>query len=432
MQDMNTTVILRAERRRLRRLALALLATLGLSAADPTPAATGGETGNATSAPVAPQSSVDLDALRARLSAPGQTTGLLFLSPEERRVAFGHVAAVLPTRPIPASPRPLTLTPAPIDFSAVTYVVDGVTYTLADFLALPGAIGLAVAQDDRLLFEHYAPGHDQTTPWISFSVTKSVTSMLIGAAIADGFIASVDEPVTNYLPRLRGSPYDTATIRHVLNMASGVAWNEDYASPESDVAKAGAANGLTLVRYLGGLPRVAAPGAAFNYNTGESNLAGEILRAAIGNNAATYLTHRIWLPFGMEHDANWLTSGAGGGETGGCCISATLRDYVRLGRFAMTGGVLTDGTRVLPADWMAQSTAPSPGDAGYGYLWWLAGDGAYAAQGIFGQQIFIDPESRLIIAAHSNAPTATGSPYAAHLRAVTEALRAAAEERPHG
>ncbi|MFM7118732.1 MAG: serine hydrolase, partial [Gammaproteobacteria bacterium] len=242
---MNTTVILRAERRRLRRLALALLATLGLSAADPTPAATGGDTGNATSAPAASPSSVDLDALRARLSAPGQTTGLLFLSPEERRVAFGHVAAVLPTRPIPASPRPLTLTPAPIDFSAVTYVVDGITYTLADFLALPGAIGLAVAQDDRLLFEHYAPGHDQTTPWISFSVAKSVTSMLIGAAIADGFIASVDEPVTNYLPRLRGSPYDTATIRHVLNMASGVAWNEDYASPESDVAKAGAANGLT-------------------------------------------------------------------------------------------------------------------------------------------------------------------------------------------
>lgn len=367
----------------------------------------------------------DLDALRARLSGSGQTTSLLFLTQAERRVAFAHIDHVLTTRPVPASATPRTLVDAHLDLRGVTYQVDDTTYSVADFLEQPAAIGLIVAQGDQVLLEHYAPGHTRESRWISFSVTKSVTSLLIGAAIQDGFIDNVDEPVTNYLPRLRGTPYETATIRHVLNMASGVAWNEDYASPDSDVARAGAANGLTLVRYLGGLPRVAAPGAVFNYNTGETNLAGEILRAAIGNNAATYLIHRIWQPFGMEHDANWLTSGADGGETGGCCISATLRDYLRLGQFALTGGVLADGTRVLPPDWMTQSTKPSPGAAGYGYLWWLSPDGAYAARGIFGQQIFIDPDSRIVIAAHSNAATATGDAYHKHLDAVTAALRAA-------
>ena len=102
--------------------------------------------------------------------------------------------------------------------------------------------GPGLVQDGDVLFERYAPGNDRSTPWMSFSVAKSVTSMLIGAAIRDGYIVSVDEPVANYLPRLRGTPYEASTIRNVLQMASGVAWNEDYNDPDSDVAKAGAAN----------------------------------------------------------------------------------------------------------------------------------------------------------------------------------------------
>ena len=162
---------------------------------------------------------------------------------------------------------------------------------------------------------------------------------------------------------------------------------------------------------------VAEPGAVFNYNTGETNLVGEILRAAIGNNASTYLTHKIWQPYGMESDANWLLGGIGGGETGGCCISATLRDYARIGLFAMNGGLLADGTRVLPRDWMTASTSPSKGAAYYGYLWWL-NQNEYAARGIFGQQIFVDPKSRVVIAAHSNAVTAVNSDYHKHLEGV--------------
>lgn len=371
-----------------------------------------------------PEEAEILEALSERLSDE-QAEGLLFFSTPERRVAFRNIDRLYSTRTVHAAASPLRLEDNPMDLAGLTYTVDDKTYTLADFVKMPSSMGLIVVKDGEVLFEHYGGGNNSATRWVSFSVTKSVTSMLIGAAIADGYIESVDEPVAHYLPRLRGTPYEDATIEHVLNMASGVAWNEDYEDPESDVARAGGANGLELVQYLAELPKTEKVGETFNYNTGETNLAGEILRAAIGNNASVYLTHKIWQPFGMESDATWLTGGPGGGEIGGCCISATLRDYARIGMFAMNGGVLADGTRVLPVDWIAKSTQPSRGYEGYGYLWWLHGDGSYAALGIFEQQIYVDPAAQLVIAAHSNAPTATGSDYGRHLEAVTQAIRQA-------
>ncbi len=350
---------------------------------------------------------------------------ILFWTQPERRVGFAHIDQILPARRIDAGPQVLALGAAPRDLGDISYEVEGTRHTLEEFLADPAAIGLIVVQNGKVLYEHYAEGHSVDSRWVSFSVTKSVTSMLIGAAIRDGFIASVDEPVVHYLPRLRGTSYEHATIRNVLNMASGVRWNEDYADPNSDVSRAGGANGVALVRYLAELATDAAPGEKFNYNTGETNLAGELLRAAIGNNASTYLSHRIWQPFGMQADAYWMLGEPGGGELGGCCINATLRDYARIGMFALADGVLADGTRVLPEGWMAESIAPSQGYDGYGYLWWLDGDGAYSARGIFGQTIRIDPASGLVIAMHSNAPAAVRTEYHAHQTAVMAALRAA-------
>ncbi len=399
--------------------AATLMLTLGCAQTTREPAAITSE-----SRVVSAADSAALDAMRQRL-ARGQAASLLFFNQDERRVAFRHIDALYPTRLVVAGDAPLQLSEAPVDLTGVTYQVNGETFTLADFLTMPSHMGLIVVQGNKILFEHYANGNNESTKWISFSVTKSVTSMLIGAAIADGYITNVDEPVANYLPRLRGTPYEQATIEDVLHMASGAAWNEDYADPNSDVAKAGGANGLVLVNYLAQLPKVAEPGTTFNYYTGETNLVGEILRAAIGNNASTYLTHKIWQPFGMESDATWLLGGEGGGETGGCCISATLRDYARIGLFAARDGVLADGTRVLPEGWMRESTTPMQGAPFYGYLWWLSGDGSYAAQGIFEQQIYIDPAADLVIATHSNAPTAVGSMYARHQDAVTQALRTA-------
>ncbi|HEY5644516.1 MAG TPA: serine hydrolase, partial [Pseudomonadales bacterium] len=142
-------------------------------------------------------------------------------------------------------------------------------------------------------------------------------------------------------------------------------------------------------------------GDKFNYNTAETNLAGTLLRSAIGNNLSTYLSEKIWTPFGMEADAYWQLTEPGGGEFGGCCISATLRDYGRIGLFALHGGKLADGTAVLADGWMGDSVAPSKGFDGYGYFWWLYPGAVYEATGIFGQGIYIDPARNVVIALHS-------------------------------
>jgi len=351
------------------------------------------------------------------------STNVLFMSQAERRQYFGHVREAMPTRVVHAGDERLPLNNSHRAMPPVSYQVNGVEHDLDEYLQMPGTMGLIVVKDGEIILEHYAPGHDLQTPWITFSVTKSVTSMLLGAAIEAGYIEDVNEPVTHYLPRLRGTGYEGVTIEQVLHMASGVDWNEDYEDPESDVSLAGALNGLELVNYLGKLPRAHEPGAVFNYSTGEANLIGEILRAALGNNASTWLEHRIWKPFGMAFDAYWLLDSEGGVETGGCCINATLRDYARLGLFAAADGVLPDGTRVLPEGWMEASTTPSPASPGYGYQWWLVGDGSYAAMGIFDQMIYVDPDSDLVVAAHSNAPTAVDSEHDAHLVPLAQAIR---------
>ena len=352
---------------------------------------------------------------------PDAETSSLFWTQEERIVGFRNFDAIYNTRPIDHGSDFLPLRSEPMDFSAVEYEVEGETHTLDGHLESHFVAGILVAKGDRILLERYRLGHDEESRWVSYSIAKSVTSMLIGAAIEDGYIRSVDEQVTDYLPRLKGTAYEGATIRNVLQMASGVAWNEDYTDAESDVGRAGAANGMVLVDYLGGLAREENPGLRFNYNTGETNLVGSVLRAAIGNNASSYLEAKLWRPF-MEHPATWsITENV---ELGGCCIHATLRDYARIGMFALTGGVLPDGTRVLPEGWMRDSTTPSGGYSGYGYLWWLLEDGAYAGIGIFGQLIWVHPKDEVVIVTHSAWPAATGGEFSAHRWALVDALHA--------
>lgn len=352
---------------------------------------------------------------------PDAATSSLFWTQEERIVGFRNFDVIYDTRPIDNGSEFLPLHPAPMDFSTVEYEVEGTTYTLEDHLESRFVAGILVAKGDRILLERYRLGHDEESRWVSYSIAKSVTSMLIGAAIEDGYIRSVDEQVTDYLPRLKGTAYEGATIRNLLQMASGVAWNEDYTDAESDVGRAGAANGMVMVDYLGGLAREANPGVRFNYNTGETNLVGSLLRAAIGNNASSYLAAKIWRPF-MEHPATWsITEDV---ELGGCCIHATLRDYARIGLFALSDGVLPDGTRVLPEGWMGDSTTPSGAYPGYGYLWWLRDGGAYAGIGIFGQLIWVEPKDEVVVVTHSAWPAATGGELSAHRWALVDALHA--------
>lgn len=324
----------------------------------------------------------------------------LFWSPEEQVAGYRNMDKISPTRRVVAGNDPYPLATMKIDLGAVEVVTGDGTMTVDEYIKEQNVAGLLVVKNDTIVYERYELGNTVDSRWLSYSVAKSVTSLLIGAALKDGYILSVDEPVSQYLPRLKDSPYDQVSIRNLLQMSSGVQWNEDYADRESDINRVTWPT-LDLYDYLRNQPREAPPGEVFNYNTAETNLAGTLLRSAIGNNLSTYLSEKVWRSFGMESDAYWVLSEPGGGEFGGSSLNATLRDYARIGLFALREGKLRDGTRVLPDDWMQESTSPSKGYKKYGYLWWLQDDSAYSASGIFGQGIYVSPQDNLVIALHS-------------------------------
>ncbi len=272
---------------------------------------------------------------------------------------------------------------------------------------------LVVVHDGKIRLENYGLGFDGNGRWTSFSVAKSLTSTLVGAAIRDGHIKSIDDKVTDYIPELKGSAYDNVSISQLLTMTSGVKWNEDYEDPNSDVARFNehkAEPGVDVtVSYMRTLPREAPAGTKWVYKTGETNLIGVLVSKATGKKLSDYLSEKIWAPFGMEQDASWLL-GATGHEISGCCIQAATRDMARVGQF-MLGGGIAGGKPVLPDGWIAAGTVKNAdigvAGRGYGYQWWTYDDGTYAAQGIFGQGIFIDPKRKLVIASNSNWPSAT-------------------------
>jgi len=330
----------------------------------------------------------------------GSADNILFWTPQQQVAGYRNQDKIFPVRKIQVGGVPYPLPNQPMDLGEVKIGQGDSLMTVNDYFREQNVAGLLVIKNGAIVYERYGLGNTEHSRWVSFSVSKSVTSMLVGAAIQDGYIESLDEKVTDYLPRLKGSPYAESTIRSILQMSSGVAWNEDYADRNADINQV-EWNTLQMYRYLNTLSREHAPGEVFNYNTAETNLVGNLLRAAIGNNLSTYLTDKIWQPFGMEADAYWELTEAGGGEFGGCCINATLRDYGRIGMFALREGQLRDGTRVLPKNWMGESTSPSKPYAGYGYLWWLNPDKSYQATGIFGQGIYINRRENVVIALHS-------------------------------
>jgi len=332
----------------------------------------------------------------ANFGPPGED---LFWTTAQKVAGFRNQEKLAWTRRVEAGGTAYPLPVKKIDLSHFQFDYEGSAITLEEYIRRQNVAGLLIIKDGNIVYERYELGNTADSRWLSWSVAKSVTSLLVGAAIQDGYIESVDEMVSDYLPRLKNSSYDDVTIRHLMQMASGVEWNEDYADPEADINTI-EWDTLSVYEQLRDKPRAADPGTLFNYNTAETNLVGTLLRSAIGNNLSTYLTEKIWRPFGMESIALWELSEPGGGEFGGSSISATLRDYGRIGLFAMRNGKLPDGTQVLPADWITESTTPSPGYEYYGYLWWLRGEGAFAASGIFGQGIHIDPAHNLVIAQH--------------------------------
>jgi CubicO group peptidase (beta-lactamase class C family) len=325
---------------------------------------------------------------------------------------------------------PLPVSSKPLDFEYFDLHEAG---TIDDYLERNHVAGLLVVSHGEIVLERYGLGQTAEDRWTSFSVAKSITSTLLGAAIRDGHISAVTDPITKYLPELKGSAYEGVTIADALEMRSGVRWNEDYANPDSDVgrlANAIAHDRDTLVQSMAALPREAAPGSRFLYKTGESDLIGIIVARATGKPLAQYLSEKIWAPFGMERDAVWITTG--GTEVGGCCISMTLRDYARFALFFLANG--TVGTeQMLPPGWNREATkryTRSVFDGfGYGYQWWPHRDGSYYALGIFGQSIFIDPARQLIVVTLSAWPAAEWEEGSARRESFLIAVRRATRKR---
>jgi CubicO group peptidase (beta-lactamase class C family) len=337
---------------------------------------------------------------------------------------FRNIDRIFPVRIVKRGPkvRPLPRADQQI---APSLNYDGSPVSIDEYVARERIAGLLVISHGKVVLEKYGLGQKPEDKWISFSVAKSVTSTLLGAAIRDGKIKSVDDLVTTYIPELKGGAYDGVTLRQVLAMRSGAQWNEDYTDASSDVGQLAASmaenKGASLIAMMATRPRAAEPGSRFLYSTGESNMVGIIVSRAVGEPLADYLSRKIWAPYGMESDASWLTDG--GTEIGGCCLNVTLRDYGRLGLFMMEGGS-AGGAGVVPAGWIGEATTnkSSPGETPYGYQWWIPSPGTYAALGIFGQTIYIDPAKDLVIVQIAAWPAASGPQYSARRLALVGAV----------
>jgi CubicO group peptidase (beta-lactamase class C family) len=395
------------------------------------------------------EGSPGFDAAYAHAGEPIGTVREIYdgtLSPELAATTFRNTDRLFPTRRIAASavPRPLPASPAPL--TALQFTEGDSVHDLERYLERNRVAALVVLHDGRVAIERYRLGATAATRWMSMSIAKSITSTLIGAALREGSISSLDDPVTRYVRVLRGSAYEGVSVRHILQMTSGVGWSEAYTDPSSDrrrllEAQLSQVPGSAM-RVMRTLARVAEPGARFNYSTGETQVAAELVRGAIRRPLSAYLSDKIWQPAGMESDATWWLDSPRGIEIGGSGISATARDYARFGQFILEDGVVGADT-ILPAGWVREATTPlSLADrrvVAFGYSWWTASTpasrrgGAFNAEGIHGQFIVVDPTARVVIVVLSARPHPTAdaviSDYA-FFDAVVSALASPTQRSP--
>jgi CubicO group peptidase (beta-lactamase class C family) len=296
----------------------------------------------------------------------------------------------------------------------IDYDFNGKKQSIDAFMDSNKTTGLLIIKDGVVQYERYGFGADQESLFTSFSVGKSITATLVGLAIADGYIKSIDDMLVDYLPSYKGSGYDGVTIKQALQMSSGVKFNEDYSGGGSEFGRL-FDNGLVhqnegFSQIMSSMKSQSEPGTVFNYSTGESSVLADLVNKVTGKNLSDYLSEKIWSKVGMESDAYWLIDKEGL-ELGGGSLSMTLRDYARFGLLMLNDGKYK-GKQVLPEGWVAEATTPDapqvqPGmlyegyPLGYQYQWWtMPGDQdhPYSAIGVFGQYIYINPAENIVIA----------------------------------
>lgn len=311
---------------------------------------------------------------------------------------FSHMDEAFLTVTLPRGDGPTWKLPYGVGFD----LPDGTDTWIED----RAVTSLLVMQDGQIRFEEYYLGTGPDDRRISWSVAKSYLSALFGILLAEGAIDSLDDPVVKYAPKLKGSAYETATIRNVLNMASGVTFDEDYLDPNSDINRMGrvVALGGELDDFSASLQdSFATPGETWQYVSIDTHVIGMVIRGATGRGVSELLTEKIIQPLGLERDGYYITDGAGVAFVLGG-LNFTTRDFARFGQMILQDGV-HDGQQLVPADWIFESTQPSAptaqGKIGYGYQWWIprgAHEGEFLARGVYGQYIYFNqPRGVLIV-----------------------------------
>lgn len=312
---------------------------------------------------------------------------------------FSHMDAAFVTAPLPRGPGPVS----PLPEGTAIDLPEGADAWLQE----RAVTSLLVMKDGEVRFEDYYLGTGADDRRISWSVAKSYLSALFGVLLEEGAVASIDDPVTKYAPQLVGSAYDGASIRNVLNMASGVEFDEDYFDFNSDINRMGrvVALGGTLDDFTASFTeRFAAPGETWQYVSIDTHVIGMVIRGATGRSVPELLTEKILAPLGLERDGYYITDGAGVAFVLGG-LNFTTRDFARFGLMILQDGAY-GGAQVVPADWVAASTAASaptaPGKTGYGFQWWVPADaheGEFFGRGVYGQYIYIDQPAGVMIVA---------------------------------
>lgn len=338
----------------------------------------------------------------------------LLLPPTMQAYAYRNVDRMFATRTIRCGPHALEM-PRGLEI-APRYVVNGITRNVDAYMDRANIAGLLVIHDGAIRLERYGLGLTEDECWSSMSMVKSLTSTLIGAAVQDGLIGSLDDRVGQYVPALRSSAYQDVTIKHLITMSSGVRWNEDYTDRNSDVNRYSKSLGDKVpngvLALLCDLAPLHPPGSRFNYNTGDTYLLGCLLTAATNKSLADYMSEKVWARLGMEFDAFYTLESEGGQEIGGSRAGIALRDFGRFGLLLLRDGMIS-GERLLPEGWMTDAatsafrldpTENSYGATGYGYSWWLDEAGAMVAVGFAGQSLYIDRQAGVVIVTLSCQP----------------------------
>lgn len=364
-------------------------------------------------------------------------------APDRRIQNFRSMERILPYRVVRAAAAPFEFERAerPLEIS---YRFGGETHRLDEFLERVHATGLLVIKDDRIVHERYFHGADAGTRHTSWSVAKSFVATLVGIALKEGRLHSLDDPITKYVPDLAGSAYEGVPIRHVLQMSSGVDFDETYANRRSDINRLFVkvfALGRRMDHVMHDYGRERASGQVFHYISIDTQALGMLLRRIYQRPLAALLEEKLWQPLGMGADAYWNVDepAEDGVEMAFCCLNARLRDFAKLGRLYLHQGVW-NGQQLLPPGWVAEATVPGRpdmepgvssydyGPRGYQYQWWVP-EGyqrEYFAAGVWGQYIYVSEPDRLIIARATVDPDFRENlpETLAVFRAIRDALRA--------